>query len=168
MGESVEGSVLERTASISVNVSYTTTTTNSSSGFDKEDSLIVTTFSTSNYSLQANNSRPQTSSLSCTTSPAGNHQQGSSEGPSDIGNMMMSQFPFHTMNVHLQRGKNLVAKDACGNAIKLIRLNLQLALSSSSLHQIKLSFTFKNFSNFSSILFQLKQKVYICTTVSKS
>jgi len=110
MGESVEGSVLEGTPSISVNVSYTTT--NSASGFDKEDSLIVTTFSTSNCSLQANSSQiQQTSSISCTTSPGTIRGL---DGPLDESTTMMSQFPFHTMNVHLQRGKNLVAKDACG------------------------------------------------------
>lgn len=27
---------------------------------------------------------------------------------------MISPFPFHTLNVHLLRGRNLVAKDACG------------------------------------------------------
>ncbi|ODM89358.1 Multiple C2 and transmembrane domain-containing protein 2 [Orchesella cincta] len=37
---------------------------------------------------------------------------------------MISPFPFHTLNVHLLRGKNLVAKDACGSSDPYVKVKI--------------------------------------------
>lgn len=144
--------------SISLNVSISTTTNSTSEYHTHERLQSTSQLSEKNsivslcYDCCAQQQQPSTSATAVagvtqqaqqkrntsltdqqqTTSGSGGGSGGTkgegSGGGAASASSMISPFPFHTLNVHLLRGRNLVAKDACGKKWEVYRVELLCTL----------------------------------------